>query len=483
MDTTIVLATANARYSHTAFGLRWLHANLGPLRDRACIREFTIRDSAQHICETLIGLSPRILGLGVYIWNVQLITEAVRLIKAARPDIDVVIGGPEVSHEYEGTELFGLADYLVRGEGELAFAELATRLLTGQRPSEKVVYGRPDDLSRLVSPYGAYTDEDIARRILYVESSRGCPFRCEFCLSSLDGGVREHPLDEFLADMDRLVQRGARQFKFVDRTFNLSQRRVDAILSFFLDRSLEGLRLHFEIVPDRLTPETLGLFRKFPPGALHLEVGIQSFNAETLAAISRRQDLDKTMRNLRFLRNETGALLHADLVAGLPGESWETFAAGFDRLIGAGPHELQVGVLKRLKGAPISRHAAPRAMRFNPEPPYEVIETDLIDAARMERIKRFARYFDIYYNSGRFPSSCPMIWLNAQSPFAAFMEFSGFVWQEAGRAHGIPLAESAQLLYRFLVTRRDIAAGTAALAVEGDFRRLPGRKDKLEFQS
>ncbi|HUW60839.1 MAG TPA: radical SAM protein [Candidatus Bathyarchaeia archaeon] len=480
MDIPIVLATANARYGHTAFGLRWLHANLGPLRDRALIREFTIRDDAMHIARTLIDYDPRVIGLGVYIWNIGLITETVRLIKAERPEITVVVGGPEISYEYEGTALFNCADYLVCGEGEPAFADLAARVMAGKPPAEKVLYDPPGDLDRLRSPYDEYTGEDIARRTLYVESSRGCPYRCAFCLSSIERGVREFPLEPFLADLAGLMKRGARRFKFVDRTFNLRPDRVEAILGFFLARK-DGVRLHFEIVPDRLTPATLDLFAQFPPGALHLEAGVQSCNPETLEAVSRRQNVEKTIENLQFLRNQTGAILHADLIAGLPGESLDSFGRGFDALVALRPHELQVGILKRLKGTPLARYAGPHSMTFRPDPPYDVLETDLIDAHDIERIKRFARYFDIYYNSGNFPQSCPAIWKNAASPFQTFMAFSDGLWGKTKQTHAFPLADSARLLFEFLITDGGMENEPAAALVETDFRRVPGRKDRLRL--
>jgi radical SAM superfamily enzyme YgiQ (UPF0313 family) len=481
MDTPIILATANARYGHTAIGLRWLRANLGPLRDRALIHEFTIRDAAPHVARALLECNPRLIGLGVYIWNVGLMTEVVRLLKAERPEVTVVVGGPEVSYEYETTPLFRSADYLVRGEGELAFADLAEGVLAGRPPTEKVLHNPPGDLGRLCSPYNEYTGEDIARRILYVESSRGCPYRCAFCLSSIEGGVREFPLEPFLDDLAGLINRGARRFKFVDRTFNLRQKRIDAILEFFLVRWDENFRLHFEIVPDRLTPATLESFARFPPGALHLEVGVQSLNHEALEAVSRRQDPRKTVENLRLLRDRTGAIVHADLIAGLPGENLDSFGRGFDALAALRPHELQVGVLKRLKGTPLARYTGPHTMVFRPDPPYDVLETDAIPANDIERIKRFARYFDIYYNSGNFPLSCPSLWKNAQSPFRAFMAFSDFIWGKTQRTHAFPLAESAHMLFEALVGNKNIGADEAAALVETDFRRIPGRKDRLQL--
>jgi radical SAM superfamily enzyme YgiQ (UPF0313 family) len=405
----------------------------------------------------------------------------IQTVKAVRPDVTVVIGGPEAGYEYDGTELFAAADYLVRGEGELAFAALARSVLDGRPPADKVITPDPPDLERLALPYEAYTDEDIARRLIYVEASRGCPFRCEFCLSSLDPRVREFPLEGFLDAMARLIERGARRFKFVDRTFNLRHERVEAVLRFLQARWRDGMQVHFEIVPDRLNERTLDLLAQFPLGGLRLEVGVQTFNEEVQAAISRRQDIEKTVENLRFLRARTGALIHADLVAGLPGESWESLAAGFDRLVALEPHELQVGILKRLKGTAIARHVPTHAMVFAPYPPYEILQTDRLDFARMQRIKRFARYFDVYYNSGNFPRTLTLLWRVGASAFAAFMAFSDFLWAATGRTHSLPLVAQARLLHDFLVQAGMDDRQTIAAALRRDFYRLPGRKDKLNF--
>lgn len=478
----ILLATINARYSHTAIGLRWLWANLGELREQAGIREFTLDQPPFVIAERLLAENPRVIGLGVYIWNVALASQVVEAVKGVRPETVVVIGGPEVSYEYEGTSIFAHADYLVCGEGERAFAEIARAVLDGRRPAEKVVPAAMLDLDTLELPYDDYTDEDIAQRQLYVEASRGCPFECEFCLSSLDTRVREFPLEAFLGALGRLILRGARRVNFVDRTFNLKPKRVEAILRFLLANWRDGLQVHFEIVPDRLNPGVLELLAQFPDEGLHLEVGVQSFDAYVQAEISRRQNLERTIENLHTLRERTGALIHADLVAGLPGETWETFAAGFDRLVVLRPHEIQVGILKRLKGAPIARHTKPHAMVFSSTPPYEVLQTDRLAFQQLQRLKRFARYFDLYYNAGEFKEGLELLWRVSESPFDAFMRLSDYVWSATGRTHEFALAKQVQMLHDFLLLQQAAPQSEIAHALERDFHRKPGRKDKLELK-
>lgn len=478
-QTAIILATVNARYSHAAFGIRWLWANLGPLRDHAAIREFNLNQAPLEISEDLLRLNPRIIGFSVHVWNVTLLTQVVQVIKRVRPEVVLVLGGPEVSYEYEDAPIFNSADYLIRGEGEVAFARLACDVLDGRAPEEKVIAVDPPALEGLILPYDAYSQKDLTQRLTYVEASRGCPFGCEFCLSSLDPHVREFPLDPFLQAMSGLIERGARRFKFVDRTFNLRAARVDAILDFFLRHWREDMSVHFEIVPDRLSDRMLKRIAEFPPAGLHLEAGVQSLNPASLAAIGRRQDIEKTLANIRFLREETGALVHADLVVGLPGETWQTLSAGFDQLVALRPHELQVGILKRLKGAPIRRHP----LVFAEHPPYEVLQTEHLTFEQLQRLKRFARYFDLYYNSGNFPTTLPLLWCARPSAFDAFMSLSDTLWAETGRTHEFPLTQLIRHLYRFLVEARVYKPRHIADTIESDYHRLPGRKERLQLPS
>jgi len=469
--------TVNARYVHATFGLRWLWANLGELRQQAEICEFTLNHGAEEIADEVLAKAPRVVGLGVYVWNVRLLTAVVGLLKSRTPDVTLVIGGPEVSHEYEGTPIFEAADYLIRGEGEIAFARLAESILAGQAPTNKVIEGGVRDMSLLALPYEAYSDHDLKTRLTYVEASRGCPFQCGFCLSSLDAHVREFPLAAFLDELGRLIARGAWRLKFVDRTFNLKTERVEAVLRFLLAHWREGMQVHFEIVPDRISESTLELMSAFPEAGLRLEVGVQTLNVDAQAAILRVQDLDRTEQTLRYLRERTGAVIHADLIAGLPGETLVSFGQGFDRLLALRPHEIQVGILKRLKGTAI---AARTDLVFLDFPPYEVVETPWLNADEVARLKRFARYFEMYHNSGRFPQSLPLLWSAGTSAFDTFMGFCDYIWERVGRTHGIALAEQAELLYGYLV-KMGMDDQAAAHVVEGDFRRLPGRKDRLNF--
>jgi len=435
----ILLATLNARYTHCAFGLRYLFANLGDLQPRARLLEFNINQRPLDIAETILAHQPKILGLGIYIWNLTQSTELVAILKRLRPDLTIIVGGPEVSHEPN----FPLADHILPGEADLAFAAFCRRA---------VLPDSPPDLAEIALPYDLYTDDDIAHRVLYVEASRGCPFKCEFCLSSLDTSVRQFPLDKFIAAMQRLLDRGALRFKFVDRTFNLDLHTATAILQFFLDRYRPGLFLHFEMIPDRFPEQIRNILQQFPPGSIQLEIGLQTFNEEVATRIGRRQDNALAETNLRWLRDHTGVHLHTDLIVGLPGEGIESLATGFDRLVALRPHEIQVGILKRLRGAPIARHDDAFGMIYNPQPPYEILQHNLIDSPTMQRLRRFARYWDIVANSGRFVEAAPRIWGDA-SPFWKFLEFSDWLFVQTRQTHAIALPRLTRLLEQYLSAR------------------------------
>jgi hypothetical protein len=295
-----------------------------------------------------------------------------------------------------------------------------------------VIPGEQPGLTDIALPYAEFSDDDLAHRLLYVEASRGCPFKCEFCLSSLDKTAWAFEPERFLAALAVLYQRGARNFKFVDRTFNLKIDNSLTILAFFLERLSPDLFLHFEVIPDHLPERLKEMIARFPPGVLQFEVGIQTFNPDVQQIISRRQDNTKTCENLSWLVTHSHAHLHTDLIFGLPGETLASFAAGFDRLFALGPDEIQLGVLKRLRGTPIVRHTASYGMVYAADAPYTVVQTQDVDVPTMQRFIRLARYWDLIANSGRFPQTLPIL-LAGPSPFAAFLAFADWLWGRTGQ--------------------------------------------------
>lgn len=482
MTYRIVLATLNARYIHASLGLRYLLANMAryggeDLRAATLLREYTINrpveETVQDLLRTLEGADKAVLGLGVYIWNVTQTLEVVRQLKAARPEVLVVLGGPEASHELDTQPVAALADYVITGWGDVSFPRLCQALVHGPKPLMKVIAGEHPPMEKLVLPYGEYTDEDVAHRVLYVEASRGCPFRCEFCLSSLDKTAWSFPQAPFLQALETLWQRGARNFKFVDRTFNLKVEAAARILEFFLDKlpteaaTAPDFLVHFEVIPDHLPQRLKELIARFPHGSLQLEVGIQSFNAEVQQRISRKQDSARSQQNLRWLVQHSQAHLHADLIFGLPGETLESFAQGFDTLWALGPNEIQLGILKRLRGTPIARHTQEWGMVYDPQPPYTVQATADVPAEQMQAFTRFARFWDLVANSGRFGRTLPL--LLGDAPFAHFWRFAEALWAAHGKTAGWSPDALVDALHAHLVQERGLDAIAVRDALLADY--------------
>ena len=462
---TILLSTLNARYTHASLGLRYLLANMGPLQERTTIQEFVIGAKTTDLVERILAHGPRIVGFGVYIWNVEETTRLVAMLKRVAPDVTIVLGGPEVSHETGEQEIVKLADYVVTGWGDVTFPKLCREILDGPKPIMKVHAGVQPPMEDIALPYSLYSEEDIAHRTLYVEASRGCPFKCEFCLSSLDKTAWPFPLDTFLAELELLYSRGARLFKFVDRTFNLNVKTSLRIMQFFLDKieaaPNDPVYAHFELVPDHLPEALKETIAKFPAGALQFEIGIQSFNPEVQSLVSRRQNNEKAAENIRWLTRHSTAHLHVDLIAGLPGEDVASFARGFDHLVSLGAEEIQFGILKRLRGTPIIRHTQDFGMVYDPYPPYTVLATNRIDFATMQRLVRFARYWDLVANSGRFANTIPV--LLGEAPFDNFMAFSDWIYANTDATHRIALDRLAKLVAQWLQVRGMDASEAAAL--------------------
>lgn len=467
---TILLSTLNARYTHASLGLRYLLANMGPLQEQTKIQEFVIGAKTTDLVERILAHTPRIVGFGVYIWNVEETTRLVAMLKRVAPHLTIILGGPEVSHETGEQEIVKLADYVVTGWGDVTFPKLCREILDGPKPIMKVHAGVQPPMEDIALPYSLYSEEDIAHRTLYVEASRGCPFKCEFCLSSLDKTAWPFPLETFLDEMETMYQKGARLFKFVDRTFNLNVKTSLRIMQFFLDKieaaPNDPVYAHFELVPDHLPEALKETIAKFPAGALQFEIGIQSFNPEVQSLVSRRQNNEKAAENIRWLTQHSTAHLHVDLIAGLPGEDVASFARGFDHLVSLGAEEIQFGILKRLRGTPIIRHTQEFGMVYDPYPPYTVLATNKIDFATMQRLVRFARYWDLVANSGRFANTIPV--LLGETPFDNFMAFSDWIYAHTDATHRIALDRLAKLVAQWL-QRCGMDAGEAAALLASDY--------------
>jgi radical SAM superfamily enzyme YgiQ (UPF0313 family) len=496
---TILLTTLNARYAHTALGLRYLYANMGELQPMTRIVEFTMNEQIQSIAEELLKHSPRIIGIGVYIWNASQCSELIQTLKKVSPQTVIVLGGPEAGHLPHRVDL-SRADYIISGEGEVAFYELCKEILStrhcGLHPQSKILNQVQDDnkpifikaplpdLKSIHLPYSAYNDEDVAHRYIYVEASRGCPFECEFCLSSIDEKVRNFPLDELLEEFETLWERGARSFKFIDRTFNLNMTFANRILDFFLSKEPPYFA-HFEVIPDHFPDVLKEKIKLFPAGSLQLEIGIQTLDPLIAKGINRPLKLEKIVENLRFLENETHAHMHLDLIVGLPGESIEGFGRNLDTLVSLTHSEIQIGILKNLSGTTLSRHDQEHGMIYSDTPPYDILQNNLLSFEQIQKMKRFARFWDIFYNSGSFTKTVPLLWtstcirhcgLDPQSKilnqvqddqiprvFDGFYAFSEWIYTQTLSTWKISLERQIALIHAYLCEHHNKEIVEAAL--------------------
>jgi len=468
----IILTTLNSRFTHTSIALRYLYANLKDLQQDAMILEFNINDALQTVAEKILIHKPEILGIGVYIWNVMEVSELIHIIKKVSPSTKIVLGGPEVSHEPFRVNMDS-ADFIIQGEGDLAFYELCKNIQENKSIKNKIIKMSMPTLKDIVMPYKYYTDEDIKNRYIYVEASRGCPFECEFCLSSMDEKVRAFNLDDLLEEFEVLWSRGARNFKFIDRTFNLNMKTANRILDFFLQKEPPYFT-HFEVIPDSFPDSIKEKIKLFGHGALQLEIGIQTLNLAVANNISRPLKLDKIRNNISFLQEETEAHMHLDLIVGLPGESLESFGANLDELVSLSSCEIQIGILKKLSGTYINRHDVEFGMVYSDIPPYDILKNNELSFNDIQIMKRFSRFWDLTYNSGNFKQSVKLVWCE-ESVFEEFYEFCLWMYTQTDSTYKISLSRLGELLFRYLTDVKYLQKKIVAQTMLEDMMKLKGR--------
>jgi len=468
----IILTTLNSRFTHTSIALRYLYANQKELQKDTQILEFSINDALQSVAEKILIHKPNILGIGVYIWNVKQVVELIHLIKKISPLIKIVLGGPEVSHEPYRVNLDD-ADYIIQGEGDIAFYELCKDIIDNKEVDNRIIKMSMPSLKNMQLPYKYYTDDDIKNRYIYVEVSRGCPFECEFCLSSMDEKVRAFNLDDLLDEFETLWSRGARNFKFIDRTFNLNMKTANRILDFFLQKETPYFA-HFEVIPDSFPDSIKEKIKLFGQGALQLEIGIQTLNAVVANNISRPLKLDKIKRNIQFLQKETQAHMHLDLIVGLPGETLESFGKNLDELVSWSDCEIQIGILKKLSGTYINRHDIEYGMVYSDIPPYDILKNNEISFDDIQIMKRFSRFWDLLYNSGNFKESVKLVW-SQESIYENFYDMCLWMYKQTDSTYKISLQRLGELLFIYLSELKNLDKYEVADVMILDMMKLKGR--------
>ncbi len=456
----VVLSTLNAKYIHSSLALRDLAAFCQAPGRNITIREYTVNNSLLEILSDLFSFHANVIGLACYIWNIEASLQLAGLIKKIQPGIIVVLGGPEVSYQPEDIlKKHAAVDYIVLGEGEQTLEALLTMLGNSHteknipglayRSQKAIVASQPQQVARLDDIPFPYTDDDmdfLKDKILYYESSRGCPFACQYCLSSATSGVRFVSLERVLSDLRFFIAHNVKQVKFVDRTFNARKEHYFPILKFLAEQTCRT-NFHFEIAADILDQEVVEFLRQVPPGRFQFEIGIQSTNEQTLTAIKRHNNWPKIVKYISQIQDYGNIHMHLDLIIGLPYENINVFAKSFNEVYHLQPDMLQIGFLKLLKGSGIRKKAASHGYIAMDNAPYEVLANSYMDYATMRHLKILEEVFEQIYNSGRFKYSLPwLIALGSGGAFAFYSQLTDY-WEQ----HRYQLvAHSTKSLYKYM---------------------------------
>ena len=438
----VLLTTLNAKYIHSSLALRLLQKYCTSSDFEISIQEHTINDRIENITAAIYKADADVIGFSCYIWNISMVLEIADRLKKVKPECTIIFGGPEVSYEpKEIMESYPFINYIVMGEGEDTLKELLDNLghtedrLDGvlgiafrEKDGIKVNAPRPliCDLDKLPSPYSEEDTTELKGRILYYETTRGCPFNCSYCLSSTIEGVRYYSVERVKKDLLFLIQQQVHQVKFVDRTFNCNKQRTMELFKFLVETQ-SSTSFHFEIAADLLDDDMIEYLATVPEGLFQLEIGVQSTNLSTISAIERKMNFVKVAENVRKLLRKDNIHLHLDLIAGLPGENYASFSKSFNDVFNLKPHVLQLGFLKLLKGSKIRQEASKCDYKYIDVPPYEILQNNVLSYKEILKLKGLEDVLENYHNSGAFNKSLDYI-INGyyNSAFEFFDELAEF---------------------------------------------------------
>lgn len=451
-----LLTALNAKYIHSNPALYSLKSYVGTLKDHVQIAEYTINNRIEFILEDIYSRKPDAIGFSCYIWNWNMIREILRELPKIMPGLPIWLGGPEVS--FDGAEIlreFPMVTGIMVGEGEETFKEVLLHYLRGE--SDDVLSEVPGLLLK-TGPTGKrealsmekvpFLYEDMApfeNRIIYYESQRGCPFRCSYCLSSIDKSVRFRDPDTVKRELQFFLDKKVKQVKFVDRTFNCNHEHAMAIWQYILKHDNGVTNFHFEIAADIIREEEIAILRKLRPGLVQMEIGVQSTNEKTLAEIRRNMDVTRLKQVVSSIKEGQNIHVHLDLIAGLPYEDYESFGKSFNEVYAMGPEQLQLGFLKVLKGSYMHEKAKDYGLVYLDNPPYEVLYTKWISYEDIRRLKKIEEMVEIYYNSNQFRATLPYLLKQFPSPFALYEALADY-YEEKGF-----FVETPARIYRYQV--------------------------------
>ncbi|MEH6956629.1 B12-binding domain-containing radical SAM protein [Neobacillus drentensis] len=462
----VICSTLNAKFIHTNLAIRYLKAYAAP-EFNIQIKEYTIKDPVLNIVTDLYQLKPDVIGFSCYIWNIEETIKVVNLLKKVDPSLIIVLGGPEVT--YDTREWIGKipeVDFIVIGEGEQTFKQLLVEIERNHnynkvpgiafRDNDQIII-TPQmnklDLKDIPSPYRFPEDiVHLGKRVTYIETSRGCPFSCQFCLSSIEVGVRYFDREKIKDDIRYLMAHGAKTIKFVDRTFNISRSYAMEMFRFLIDEHLPGTVFQFEITADIMRPEVIEfLNQEAPKGLFRFEIGVQSTNDFTNELVMRKQNYSKLSRTVLMVKEGNKIDQHLDLIAGLPEEDYNSFRKTFNDVFELRPEELQLGFLKMLRGTGVRLRAADHEYVYMDHSPYEILSNNVLSFDDIVRIKQVEDVLEKYWNDHRMDATVEFLISNAfPSPFDFFQQF-GSHWEKQGWSRiGHQLEDLFRRLYTFL---------------------------------
>jgi anaerobic magnesium-protoporphyrin IX monomethyl ester cyclase len=465
----IICTTLNAKYIHTNLAIRYLKAYAQPEFDIKLV-EYTIKDPAMNIVIDLYRKKPHVIGFSCYIWNIEETIKVVKMLKKIDPSIIIVAGGPEVSYDVrEWMEKVPEFDFIVIGEGEETFKQFLFQLhdqknfakvngLAFRQDGEIIINPQRNKINLAEMPSPFRFPEDIphlSKRITYIETSRGCPFSCQFCLSSIEVGVRYFDREKIKDDIRYLMKHGAKTIKFVDRTFNISRSYAMDMFQFLIEEHVPGTVFQFEITADIMRPEVIEFLNKeAPPGLFRFEIGVQSTNDEVNKLVMRKQNFEKLTRTVTMVKEGGKIAQHLDLIAGLPEEDYNSFRKTFNDVFALRPEELQLGFLKMLRGTGLRLRAKEHDYVFMDHAPYEILSNNVLSFAEIIRIKQVEDVLEKYWNAHRMDETIEYLVSHVfPTPFDFFQEF-GTYWDEQGWARiGHQLEDLFRRLYQFLSTK------------------------------
>ncbi|MEK4535202.1 B12-binding domain-containing radical SAM protein [Peribacillus sp. FSL K6-1552] len=465
----IIISTLNAKYIHTSLSIRYLKAYAQPDYD-VQLAEYTIKDPIMNIVGDLYSKKPDVIGFSCYIWNIEETMKVVAMLKKINPELVIILGGPEVTYDVgEWLDQIPGADFIVIGEGEVTFKALLSEIegandykkvggIAYRQDGKKVIQPQNGkvDLKSLPTPYRLEEDRhELSKRVTYIETSRGCPFSCQFCLSSIEVGVRYFDRENIKEDIRYLMENGAKTIKFVDRTFNISRSYAMDMFQFLIDEHHPGVVFQFEITADIMRPEVIQFLNDHAPaGLFRFEIGVQSTNDHTNDLVMRRQNFEKLTRTVTMVKDGQKIDQHLDLIAGLPEEDYHSFRKTFNDVFELRPEEMQLGFLKMLRGTGLRIRANDHDYIYSDHAPYEILGNNVLSFDDIVRIKQVEDVLEKYWNDHRMDHTTEFLVESVfNSPFDFFQEFGTF-WDEQGWSRiGHQLEDLFRRLQQFLSSR------------------------------